>query len=403
MAVPALTTYSAGIGTFSSDWGNTAVQGGALLADLRGFQGLSNMTVWMIGTTAQGDGGQGMFVWNGSATTADDGGVTAIAVSGVTTGRWMRQIANSSTVIISGLAATSRSLQYLTGNLPRWNLFTNSSPETGANAGSNLELWRYSDAGAAISQVMWFNRATGTVTVTGSLSIGTPLPPASGGLGVATLAANGVVVGQGTSAVTTAVGSVVGQVLTWNGPGVDPSFQSGGVAPASAIGDIPFSLDGVAYANTQKIVQSAAVPTTSGTSIALTGIPSWAKRVTVQLNGVSTNGTSIVILRLGAGALTTSGYVGHVSSGSIADFNFSTGFAIAAVINSSSTQYGTLVLVNVGSNKWIATIVVGDPGNNLSFFGGGVIALGGALTQVAITTVNGTDTFDAGSVSLSYE
>ena len=95
MTVPALTTYSAGIGAFSSEWGNTVVQGGALLADLRGFQGLSNMTVWMVGTTAQGDGGQGMFVWNGSATTADDGGVTAIAVSGVTTGRWMRQIATN--------------------------------------------------------------------------------------------------------------------------------------------------------------------------------------------------------------------------------------------------------------------------------------------------------------------
>lgn len=184
MTVPALTTYSAGIGAFSSDWGNTVVQGGALLADLRGFQGLSNMTVWMVGTTAQGDGGQGMFVWNGSATTADDGGVTAIAVSGVTTGRWMRQIAISSTVIISGLAATTRSLQYLTGALTRWNLFTNSSPETGGNAGSNLELWRYSDAGAAISQVMWFNRATGAVTVTGSLALGTPLPPASGGTGL---------------------------------------------------------------------------------------------------------------------------------------------------------------------------------------------------------------------------
>lgn len=216
MTVPALTTYSAGIGAFSSDWGNTVVQGGALLADLRGFQGLSNMTVWMVGTTAQGDGGQGMFVWNGSATTADDGGVTAIAVSGVTTGRWMRQIAISSTVIIGGLAATTRSLQYLTGALTRWNLFTDNSPETGANAGSNLELWRYSDAGAAISQVMWFNRATGAVTVTGSLALGTPLPPASGGTGLTA---------PGTS----------GNVLTSNGTVWVSSTPSGGLPVMRAL------------------------------------------------------------------------------------------------------------------------------------------------------------------------
>ena len=402
MTVPALTTYSAGIGAFSSDWGNTVVQGGALLADLRGFQGLSNMTVWMVGTTAQGDGGQGMFVWNGSATTADDGGVTAIAVSGVTTGRWMRQIAISSTVIIGGLAATTRSLQYLTGALTRWNLFTDNSPETGANAGSNLELWRYSDAGAAISQVMWFNRATGAVTVTGSLALGTPLPPASGGLGVATLAANGVVIGQGTSAVTVTGPGTVGQVLASNGPGIDPSFQARGVAPAAAIGDIAFSTDGATYTNTQKIVQGASVATTSGTSIALTGIPSWAKRVTLQFNGVSTTGSSLCIVQLGAGALTTSGYIGAINS-TFSRSAFSTGFMTGAGENATSIRYGTVNLVNVGSNTWIATIVIADSANSVAGFGGGVIVLGGALTQVAITTVGGTDTFDAGAISLSYE
>jgi hypothetical protein len=29
--------------------------------------------------------------------------------------------------------------------------------------------------------------------------------------------------------------------------------------------------------------------------------------------------------------------------------------------------------------------------------------LGGVLTQVRITTVNGTDTFDAGSINIMYE
>lgn len=38
-----------------------------------------------------------------------------------------------------------------------------------------------------------------------------------------------------------------------------------------------------------------------------------------------------------------------------------------------------------------------------SSVGGGNITLSGALDRVRITTVNGTDTFDAGSVNIMYE
>ena len=36
-------------------------------------------------------------------------------------------------------------------------------------------------------------------------------------------------------------------------------------------------------------------------------------------------------------------------------------------------------------------------------FGATSISLGGALDRVRITTVNGTDTFDAGSINIQYE
>lgn len=38
-----------------------------------------------------------------------------------------------------------------------------------------------------------------------------------------------------------------------------------------------------------------------------------------------------------------------------------------------------------------------------TLFGSGNVSLSGALTQVRITTVNGTDTFDAGTINISYE
>lgn len=100
MSVPSLAVQSNGVGVVTGDNFDTYVQGGALLASLRAFTGLSNMTVWMLGFLSPGDGGQGMFYWNATSTATDDGGVTTIAPSGQTNGRWLRQ-ANSGVMGIS--------------------------------------------------------------------------------------------------------------------------------------------------------------------------------------------------------------------------------------------------------------------------------------------------------------
>ena len=58
------------------------------------------------------------------------------------------------------------------------------------------------------------------------------------------------------------------------------------------------------------LTSGTAVASTSGTSITFSSIPSWAKRVTVMFNGVSTSGSSNIQVQLGAGSTTTSGYTG---------------------------------------------------------------------------------------------
>ena len=76
-----------------------------------------------------------------------------------------------------------------------------------------------------------------------------------------------------------------------------------------AAGQITASLNG-SGANVP-LVQGTAQNSTSGTAIDFTGIPSWAKRVTVVFNGVSTTSTSDILVQLGVGSTpTTSGYVG---------------------------------------------------------------------------------------------
>jgi hypothetical protein len=61
------------------------------------------------------------------------------------------------------------------------------------------------------------------------------------------------------------------------------------------------------------ITSGTAVASTSGTSIDFTSIPSYVKRVTVMLNGVSTNGGSNTLIRLGSGSVTSSGYASSVT------------------------------------------------------------------------------------------
>jgi hypothetical protein len=157
---------------------------------------------------------------------------------------------------------------------------------------------------------------------------------------------------------------------------------------------------------TDKIVSGTAVASTSGTSIDFTGIPSWAKRVTVMLNGVSTNGASFTLLRLGAGSITSSGYSsasGYSGPGGQAGGVTNTSGFVYGQNSAASTYSGHIVITNFSGNTWICSVMLGRIDDGFDFGGGGNVTLSGTLDRVRITTVNGTDTFDAGSINILYE
>lgn len=159
----------------------------------------------------------------------------------------------------------------------------------------------------------------------------------------------------------------------------------------------------------QPLTQSTALATTSGTTKDFTGIPSWVKRITVMFNGVSTNGSSSVIVQIGTGGTpTTSGYNGSgviTGSGGAASTTLSSGFRIFFNANdaAAAVRHGHIVLTNVSGNIWAASGVIGLSDSAWASIVGGTISLAGVLDNVRITTVNGTDTFDAGSVNILYE
>lgn len=160
----------------------------------------------------------------------------------------------------------------------------------------------------------------------------------------------------------------------------------------------------------QKLTQGSAQATTSGTSIDFTSIPSWVKRITVMFNGVSLSGTAVPRIQLGVGGTPeTTGYnsVGSYISafGPSANVAAATsGFDTNAGGGATFNFYGAVTLINVTGNVWVVT---GAVSNNVttvftSFFSGQK-SLAGVLNMVRITSTNGTDTFDAGSVNIIYE
>lgn len=152
------------------------------------------------------------------------------------------------------------------------------------------------------------------------------------------------------------------------------------------------------------IASGTAVASTSGTSIDFTSIPSWVKRITVMFKNVSTNGSSPVMVQLGAGSVETTGYAGSVDfvEDNAAGTTFSTGFLVDRSLAASDTRTGHMTIVLFGSNNWNETSTLS---NNLTalLLGAGDKTLSGTLDRVRITTVNGADTFDAGSINILYE
>jgi hypothetical protein len=156
------------------------------------------------------------------------------------------------------------------------------------------------------------------------------------------------------------------------------------------------------------LTAATAQATTSGTSKDFTGIPSWVKRITVMLQSVSTNGTSSLQIQIGSGSIANTGYDAGVWSANTTNANNTAGFTIAGVVAAGSySGICTLTLLNSATNLWVESGAIGQSvapsSNGGAMVSGGNKTLSGVLDQVRITTVNGTDTFDAGSVNILYE
>lgn len=167
----------------------------------------------------------------------------------------------------------------------------------------------------------------------------------------------------------------------------------------------------ITYAAAQpRLVAGTSQASTSGTSIDFASIPSWVKRITVMFQGVSTSAGSPVLIQLGTGSTptyTTSGYLGAVllvdAAGATARTTYTTGFLVVQDSINSHVRHGNLTITNITGNSWTQTGLLAQSDTTSTHHSAGSIALAAVLTAVRITTVGGSQTFDAGSINILYE
>jgi hypothetical protein len=155
-------------------------------------------------------------------------------------------------------------------------------------------------------------------------------------------------------------------------------------------------------AQLQRITQGTSVASTSGTSIDFTGLPAWIERITVMFNGVSVSGTSNFLVQLGdSGGIENTGYASGAGS-RIGETTSTAGFVLSQSGSAAATFSGLVQIMTVSSNAWVTSgVLIRSDGFANSF--GGNKTLSDVLDRIRITTVNGTDTFDAGTINIIYE
>lgn len=158
-----------------------------------------------------------------------------------------------------------------------------------------------------------------------------------------------------------------------------------------------------AVSNRMQYSLTASLPTTGGLSVDVPSIPAWATRITVMVNGVSTNGTSNPVFQLGSGSFATSGYSGSQSLliTTVNTSSLSNGFALGGAAAVSS-RCGVFVFTHQGGNAWACSGVIGFADSAGSSICAGFITLAGTLDRLRLFA-GGTDAFDGGGIRVLVE
>ena len=182
------------------------------------------------------------------------------------------------------------------------------------------------------------------------------------------------------------------------------------VPNSAGTAEATLSFDGVSVVSDKPVVAQGGsltlmtAKTATGTSVDFTGIPSWAKRVTVMLDGISTTGANVIFIQVGSGSIQTTGYTSQAWAGTNNAGVLTTGIAIEQSNASAYRISGHTVITKVNTNRYVSAGVHGYIDiTSVGHQSAGSVTTSGDIDRIRITTAGGTDTFDAGTINVMYE
>lgn len=237
-------------------------------------------------------------------------------------------------------------------------------------------------ANSASLGTMSTQNATAVAITGGSVTGITDITVADGGTGASTAAGARTSLGAAVSGANNDITSMT--VLSVGG------LPAGTVTPTTL---------------SQPFTAGTAQSTASGTQIEFLSLPSWIKRITLLLSGVSTTSTNNFLIILGdSGGFEITGYVSSVAgvlgTNSCEVYTSSTGFALQTSVNAAALYSGAVVIEKLTGTTWIATSTIQNQAGPV-YTQTGVKTLSGTLDRVALSASG--NTFDAGTINIFYE
>lgn len=271
------------------------------------------------------------------------------------------------------------------------------------NSGGDLQFWNSSNTGSALlycdtsSQL----KTNGSISADGGFAgnlTGNVTGNVSGSSGScsgnAASVTNGVyTTGNQTIGGTKTFSSTISGSIDGNANYANSSGTSGSCSGNSA----------TATALTGSAITSSTEQPFAAAGNTFTGIPSWAKRITIMFDQLSVNSTQDILIRLNG---QSSGYL----SSSLICFStgnsgrgtpYTTGFGI--VLTGAAQIYtGHMVITKMSGNKWVSNHVLGLVSSGIgALHGGGTVTLSGDLSNLSILPASGA--IDGGSFNIMYE
>lgn len=195
---------------------------------------------------------------------------------------------------------------------------------------------------------------------------------------------------------------------------LNASTSTGYIQSADTSGDLALQSNGttqftVSSTGAYGQLKLSTAATASGSSVDFTNIPSWVKRITVMIVGVSTAAAGVARIRVGtSGGLVTTGYAGGLMTNTAGTANAATALSASpegiggfSTTDGTSIVHGSFVITNVTGNTWSASGMVYRTNDSIAAYTNGNIALSGVLDRVSIVAT--TSTFDAGTINILYE